>query len=476
MTRRGLSIRIKPHAIVMTVLFVGALVVGYLLLPGENERIAMLERDGKYREALRIMQARFDAGDRRQRTLFELQRLQEHFGDLAKVRQTLELFAAERPRDASAQRQLAQFYRQTQDEAAYVRLLQSQIDSRYSDAACRELIGILRRAGKYAEEQAAIQSCRAKGYRRAEDIVRLASLLAAGGDFQQASALLRSADDLRRLKTDRDRLQLFAILLEADQPRDAYRRAVRWLKGTREEGLALTLVEMLARDNKHNVAIDLAREVSVPGDSLSLAVAEMMADRGQTVAAQSYLRGWLERARLTDAVMAGRFIHAALDADAPEIALLGAEAFGLRNVVQADLAALAEALAAIGNTAEFERIRALLTPESLAQSPLLVAAIELSKGAPETTAQLLDQVQVDDLVEWRLALWNRLMQQTGRAAVATAALRQMGAEPVTPNATVSRLVKRNVLKKSRRLRNRGPGVAAKSAPGQQQTSPKVVTK
>lgn len=466
----------QPHAIVMTVLFSGALLLGYLLLPGESERVAMLERDGKYREALKIMQARFDSGDRRQRTLFELQRLQEHFGDLAKVRQTLELFAAERPRDAAAQRQLAQFYKQTQDEASYVRLLQAQIETRYSEGACRELIGLLRRDGKYAEEQAAIQTCRAKGYRRAEDIVRLASLLASGGDFQQASALLRSADDLRRLKSDRDRLQLFALLLEQDQPRDAYRRAVRWLKGSREEGLALTLVEMLARDNRHDIAIDLAREVSVPGDGLSLAVAEMMADRGQTVAAQSYLRGWLERARLTDATMTSRFMHAALDADDPEIALAGAEAFGLKNVLQADLAALAEALAAIGNKPDFERVRALLLPETLVQSPLLVAAIELNKGASAATAQLLDQVQLDDLVEWRLALWNRLMQQTGRAAVATAALRQIGAEPANPNATASRLLKRNVLKKSRRLRNRAPVTSQKAVPSQQQSGSKILTK
>jgi len=459
---------VRPHAIVMSVLFVGALVVGYLMLPGENERVAMLERDGKFREALKIMQSRFDAGDRRQRTLFELQRLQEHFGDIKKVRQTLELFAAERPKDASAQRQLAQFYKQTQDEEAYLRALGAQIATRYSEPACRELIGILRRNGQFAEEQAAIQRCRAKGYRRAEDIVRLATLVAAGGDFQQASALLRSVDDLRRLKADRERVQLFAILLETDQPREAYRRAVRWLKGTREDELALALVDMLARDNRHDMAINLAREVSVPGDVMSLVVAELMADRGQTAAAQTYLRGWLENAKLADAGMASRFVHAALDADDPEVALLGAEAFGLAALPQGDLASLAEALAAIGSTSDFDRVRTVLRPETLSQNPLLAAAVEMRKGGSEATVRILDKLPVDELDEWRLALWTKLMQQTGRANVATAALQQMGVEQSRTTVAPTRAIKRaNTLKKARRLRAKAVA-AAKTA--QQQSA------
>ena len=50
---------VKPHLVIMVTLFAGAAVVGVLLLPGENERVAMLERDGSNRAALALLEARF---------------------------------------------------------------------------------------------------------------------------------------------------------------------------------------------------------------------------------------------------------------------------------------------------------------------------------------------------------------------------------------------------------------------------------
>ncbi len=297
----------RPQIVAMSAVFLAAVVAGWLLLPGEAERIAMLERDGKDREALTILEQQFAAGDRRQRTVYQLQRLYEMLGDLPKARAMLEQLGEARPRDATVQRQLAGFYRQTEDNGAYMRSLERQIDLKYSEPACRELIGMLRLAGDYAKEQATIVKCRQKGYRRTEDIVRLGQLLATDGDVQQASQLLRSVDDLKRLKSDRERLQLFAILLEAEQPREAVRRAARWAKGAKEDSLALTLIEMLVRGERQDLAVELARDVSVPGDSVSLAVAEIMLDKSQIEAAQSYLRGWMGRAKLSDPAIVSRF-------------------------------------------------------------------------------------------------------------------------------------------------------------------------
>ena len=151
---------LKPHNLVMSALFLGALVVGYLVLPGDSERIAALERDGKNREALRILEQRFAQGDRSQRTLFQMQRLLEHFGELTKARKTLEMLAEQRPKDAQVQRQLAQFYKLTQNETGYVATLRAQLEIRYSEPVCKELIGIQRRNGNFTEEQRAILDCR----------------------------------------------------------------------------------------------------------------------------------------------------------------------------------------------------------------------------------------------------------------------------------------------------------------------------
>ncbi|MEQ1711492.1 MAG: hypothetical protein ABL908_08815, partial [Hyphomicrobium sp.] len=64
MSRSWRGFSFEPQSIVMSVVFAGALLTGYALLPGVNERIAMLERDGRNTQALDILERRFAEGDR----------------------------------------------------------------------------------------------------------------------------------------------------------------------------------------------------------------------------------------------------------------------------------------------------------------------------------------------------------------------------------------------------------------------------
>ena len=441
--RRFALPRIASHWIVMGVLFVGALGFGYVLLPGQVQRVAMLERDGQSQQARAMLEQSYLAGDQSFRTLYQLQGLYEQFGQIEKAGALLRVLIDRNPRDANVQRRAITFYRMTQDEPAYIRALQAQIALRYSEDACKELIGILRRGGQFTEEQAVIQNCRLRGYRRPEDMSRLASLVAVDGDLAQASTLMRMVDDVRRLKTEKDRIGLFVTLLELDQPREAYRRAVRWLRGARDPSLALALTESLVNHDKHDLAIELTREISVPGDSVSLAVADVMLDRGETFAAKTYLRGWIEKAKLNSLDIVSRFIVACLDAEDPENAMVGAQRFGLAKMPQDNLVALAEALAAVGRQADFDAVRAAIHPDVLASNSLLSAAVALQRGAPETGQTLLSSIAVDELDEWRLSLWAKLMSTSGRDEAATVALRRLGVEIQTqsvPQAQAGRVV------------------------------------
>lgn len=468
----------RPHTVVMAIIFLSALIIGYYVLPGTNERIAALERDGKFEEALRILEQQFERGDRSQRTLFQLQRFYEHFGDLGKARKTLEMLAELRPADPRVQRQLVQFYKQTQDERGYVETLTKQLGARYSEPICRELIGIHRRNGAYQAEQETLETCRNRGYRRPDDIIRLAYLVAADGELARASDLLRTVDDRRRLKVDRDRLMFFTALLEANRAEEAQKRALRWLKGSKDDALVLLLIDNLAKENRYDLAIDLARNVGTPGDGVSLAVAELMLDRNETNAARVYLKGWLDSARLRDPDVVQRFVSASLDAEDPEMAFHAAEAYGLERLGQGELVALAEALSAIGVADKFAKVRQSLDPVSLRDNPLLAAAIELDRGASGPARQLLSQVPVDSLDEWRLALWARLMETAGRRTTSAQALRELGIEP-GPAAAPQRIIRRTkaptpaaagakgVRPPQARRKLRGPPVAQQGAPAQQ---------
>jgi len=407
----------RSHNVVMATIFAAAIGVGVLLLPGINERIAMLEQDGHKLQAMAMLEGSFNTGNHSPRTLFQLFRLYENAGEIAKAGRMLEMLAVQRPKDPQIQRQLARYYKQTQNEAGYISALEQQIAVRYSEPTCKELIGLFRGKGDFAAEERTINRCRGLGYRRTDDIIRLAYLVAADGRLADAAALLRPVDDRRRLRAEQDRHLFFAAMIEEGRSEEAERRALRWFKGTRDSAFALELIISLVDDKKYVLAISLAREIGSPGDPISLSIAELMLDLDQEVAARTYLRGWLEASRLADVDLAHRFISAALDADDPELAYRGSRKIGLGKLGQRELAALAEALSAINKRALFEEVLKAIAIETIRDNPLLAAAIEFERGATEPARQLLSQVQVDGLDEWRLALWARLMETTGRRAI-----------------------------------------------------------
>ncbi len=390
MTAEAVSSGLKPHRIVMAAIYAGALAAGWLMLPGDSERVAMLERDGHSREALAILEQEFAGGDRRYRTLYQMQALYESEGNAAKAADLLKVMTLERPRDARLQSRLAAFYRSSQNEAGYLAALQAQIGIRYSEAACRELSSRLRLKGDYVAEQSALQTCRQKGYRRPDDLARLAELVAADGDTAQAVALLRPIDDLKRLKTVRERYQFLSLLLDQDQPKEAERRAVRWIRAAKDDSqFAVGLIDVLARSKYPASAIEVAKDAGSPGDSISLTIAERLIEQTQLGPARLYLKGWLDQAVFEDTDTALRFADAALLADDPETAYNGARKFGLDRLPALQLVRLAAALEKsgfIGDAAEVRTIAAR-AGDVAAVTPAAASAASLGQVPRAATEQ-----------------------------------------------------------------------------------------
>lgn len=414
----------RPSALVMPALFFGAIGIGLAILPGEQERIAALERDGQPARALMLLEARHVRGDRSSTTLFNLQRLYDFFGDTDKARAALEQLAAQRPRDPVIQRQLAQLYKATQDEPAYIRTLQAQLALRYSEPACRELIGLFRRGSDYEAEHRTLKSCRVAGYRRPEDLVRLAFLEMADERMGEVAQIMLSVDDRRRLATGRERMLLFTSLIDVKRPEEAVRRATRWLRAQLDEDLATDLIYRLVETNRNDLALQLATAVSKPGDAVALSVAEVMVDQEQYGAARAFLAGWLQQNKALDLELAIRFVVAALDAEDPALALTGAEKFGLEKLDQPDLGRLGEMLVAFGQGREFDRVRKHLRPETIVANPMLGAGVELRAGQAEQARALLLRVRTDQLDERRLGYFSRLVDQAGRSPALMAVLRE----------------------------------------------------
>lgn len=426
----------RAHLFVMTLLFSAALAIGWSILPGEDERIEALERDGQTTRAMELLEARFSRGDHRQRTLVQLQRFYERFGETEKLRRVLELLSQQKPRDLYIHRQLAKLYRHMQDEPAEIGALKAQLALRYSEPVCYRLIGLLRYNGDFDAEQTMLRTCRAAGYRRPEELIRLAFLTAADGKTAESAQILSAVDDRRWLGGSRERLLLFETLLESQRGEDALRRSSRWLKGQRDEEFALELISRFVEARRTDLALQLARDVGQPGDAVSLAVGEVLIEQSQPQAALSFLRGWLEEAGpqtdLVSGEVASRFVEAAIDAGDGGLALRAAERHGLEKFNQPELVALAEALAAEGNAQGFDAVRRLLTPAALAGNALILAATDLREGRIDIARLTLGRVRTETLDERRFAHYERIVAQIGRPRSTGVTLR----EPIRAPAAV----------------------------------------
>lgn len=421
------ALRFQPHTIVMATVFAGAVALGFAVLPGENERIAALERDGQMRRALDLLETRFARGDRSQRTLFDLQRFYEYYGESDRSRQVLELLAGQRPKDPGILRQLALLYRSIQDDVGYKATLRRQLDLRYSEPVCKELIGLMRRESDWGAEQALIKECRDNGYRRPDDLVRLAFLEASDGRMQEAARILASVDDRRWLREAPERQLLFSALIENGQAVEASRRGTRWMRGLRDPDMTIDLVYKLVDANRNDLAIQLARDVGQPGDEVSLTVGEIMIDQLQHSAARAFLKGWLDQNRGIDLELATRFIAAAVDAEDMPLALEAGRRFGFNRLEQRQLGTLGLILASGARWTEFDNIRPALSGETVAADPMLAAAVELRQGRTELARGYLSRVRAVSLDERRFQYFSRLTDQAGRSPQLNAVLREASA-------------------------------------------------
>ena len=413
-----------PYTLVLALIFAGSLVVAWAVLPGEDERIEALERDGQTSRAFALLEARFNRGDRRQRTLVSLRRFYDYYGDAGKSRQVLELLAVERPRDLYVQRQLAQLYRLNQDMPGQIRALKAQLTIRYAEPVCQRLIGLLHLTNDFAAEQAALIDCHDNGYRRPEGLERLASLYAADGKLDQTAQILAAVDDRRWLRGSHERLMLFDALMATNLPQDALWRGIRWYKGQPDQDLALEMISRLVAAGRNDFGLQMARQVGKPGDPVTLAAGEILVDQVQLDAARAFLAGWLAQAGVMSTETAIRFVAAAVDADDPVLAMRGAERHGLARFQSGDLIPLAEALIGAGRIADFDRVRERLTPESIAADGLIAASIDLREGQLEAARTTLSAVTVDEADERRTALKSHLIALAGRPPSAERLVRE----------------------------------------------------
>jgi Flp pilus assembly protein TadD len=316
----------------LAVIALGALVAAVKLAPGDLERLAMLERDGRHEQAMGELQQLYSEGQRGPELMRRLFNLEIRFGLVDEARQVLEEYARLRPSDSEAQMGLIRFYQTNQLEEPYVATLRAQYERTRSRELLSELLGFYRISGRFRDEEDILERTALANRAGPAEFERLGLLAAARGDLQVAARALRRADGRVDEPSRAARLGLFRVLVELKELDEAHQRCLAWLRTWRDPELAVELMETFSQAGRADLALDIGARFGGPGNDVTLASAEILNDQGRHGEVLQKLREYQSGGLPEDRDRAQRFISISASSGGAEMALRAARLVGMRKL------------------------------------------------------------------------------------------------------------------------------------------------
>ena len=128
---------LRRHIIATGVVAIFALASGFLLIPRQDEYVAMLTRDGRYEEASRMLLSMRGAGDRRPQVLMQMLVLRIKLGDIPGALEAIEAVLAVQPGDRRAQEIMADLLLQSGRLDEYLRVTDRLVRYHQIPIVCR---------------------------------------------------------------------------------------------------------------------------------------------------------------------------------------------------------------------------------------------------------------------------------------------------------------------------------------------------
>ncbi|MFN3686651.1 hypothetical protein [Salinarimonas sp.] len=436
---------IRP-ALLSAALFCSAgLLAGFLAVPGEPERLAMLVRDGRYEEALDRLAALPPHLASRPEILYEAFALNARFGDPDAADVALVAYLARRPDDVAAHRVAADFFRARNRPDALVAALERLATIAPERDELDRLTRLHRLEGR-AEDELRVLLARTRlgpperGGLAAQDELRLGRLLAAKGERDPAAAALARAHGAA--PADREiRTAFFAALLATGRFGEAAARAGGWI--AEPEAQTWDTDHFATRLVRAGASADeILALVPVAGDARAWrrlgALAFTLAREGRDDLLRRAVVSWLglgeglapaERERHLDAVVGVALDHG-----------LAATVFARFGAVlreeggRAELGALAGALYDRLGYAGIAPVRHLLDQEAMADNPLLMAGIFHREGNRRAARHFLESADTAAMSRRRaLAWWGLASESLSDAERLAIALAQFRSERLHPD-------------------------------------------
>jgi Flp pilus assembly protein TadD len=217
------------HIALITCLTATALAAGVAMVPGEREQWTMLVRDGRNQEALKVLEARYQAGRRDVDAVVHLHKLYMSFAEVEQATRVMQDLVADHPGNPEAAAMLAKHYGDIQDKQAEIDTLERLFELSPSVPAARDLLAYYRLEGAFDREETLLRKLLEKELITANDAERLGLILAAHGDLFGAREALMHFDEIANPERSVGRFVLFDVLVATGDKSMALAKAASWI-------------------------------------------------------------------------------------------------------------------------------------------------------------------------------------------------------------------------------------------------------
>jgi len=400
---------VRRHIIVTGVIAIFALAGGFLLIPRQDEYVAMLTRDGRYEEASRMLVSMRVAGDRRPQVLMQMLVLRIKLGDIPGALEAVEAVLAVRPGDPQAQEIMADLLLQSGQLDEYLRVTDRLVRSHPDPDRLSRLLALYRHHGRYDAELELLQTFAGSRYLSVPDYERLGALLSARGDWEGAKRWLRLVDRRAPAGETSSRLRLLHVLLRSGRVEEAQRLAETWLTKWQNPYLAGRLIIRLAQAGAVRSAVALAHVCAERMPEAALQVAGVLTESAHPEIARELLARWIDLVSEPSADAARSYVHASLAAGEwrrPVEKLLQ-----LRTGAPPEIqAGFAQEIAYGYGPEMLAQLLPLLPRAALRARPLLAAQIMRLGENRQLAEWYLDRVDPSRLAGYQQKVWLALLR------------------------------------------------------------------
>jgi hypothetical protein len=217
------------HIVLIVSLTCIALAAGVAMVPGDREQWTMLMRDGHNEQALKVLEAHHNAGQRDADTVLHLYKLYMSFADIDQATRIMRGFVADRPGDPAALTLLAKHYGDIQDKRDEIATLEELFKVAPSLPTAHTLLSYYRLEGTFDREERLLRTLLANEMITANDAERLGLMLAATGDLYGARDALTRFDEIANPERIVGRLALFDVLVQIGDKSTALAKGASWI-------------------------------------------------------------------------------------------------------------------------------------------------------------------------------------------------------------------------------------------------------